>query len=226
MVPVILMSDGYIANGSEIWRVPDLDALPPIVVPKVEARADEAPFLPYSRDEATLARPWATPGMPGLEHRIGGLEKQELTGNVHYAPLNHQRMTELRAEKLQRVAAGIHPTRVHGDPDGLLIIGWGSTYGAIREAVDQHRKQGERVAHIQLRNLNPFPPDLGEVLARYDQILVPELNMGQLVLLLRATFGTDIIRLDKVQGQPFKVREISEAITRVQSGQDLTGVCG
>lgn len=225
MIPVILLSDGYIANGSEIWRVPDLEALPMIDIPPVSATVGED-FLPYSRDDETLARPWATPGMAGLEHRIGGLEKQELTGNVHYDPLNHQRMTELRQSKLERVAATIHATRVHGDEDGLLVIGWGSTYGAIREAVDSHRSAGERIAHIQLRNLNPFPPDLGEVIARYDQVLVPELNLGQLVILLRATFGTDIIRFDKVQGQPFKVREISEAITRVQQGRDLTGVCG
>ncbi|MFK7926757.1 MAG: 2-oxoacid:acceptor oxidoreductase subunit alpha [Myxococcota bacterium] len=211
MTPVTILSDGYIANGAEPWRVPEPDTLPVIDADHAVAREGET-FLPYSRDEATLARPWAVPGTPGLEHRIGGLEKQHLTGNVSYDPLNHESMTRLRVEKIDRIAQGLHPTRVHGDDTGVLIIGWGSTFGAIREATNRCRESGLQVAHVQLRNLNPFPPDLGEVLARYHTVLIPELNLGQLHKLIALKFKVHAQALHKVQGQPFKIREIEASI--------------
>jgi len=225
MVPVVVLSDGYIANGAEPWRVPEPSTLPAIRVPDVQPPADGEPFLPYTRDPDTLARPWATPGMAGFEHRIGGLEKEDLTGNVSYIPENHQRMTEIRAAKVDRVARDLHPTRVYGDEDGVLVIGWGSTFGALREAVKRKREAGERVAHVQLRNLNPFPPDLGEVLARYDKVLCPELNMGQLHKLIRCKYLIDAVPLDKVQGQPFKVHEVEQAIADLIADDDPKGVC-
>lgn len=212
MTPVTVLSDGYIANGAEPWRVPEPADLPAIDVPNAVA-ADGETFHPYARDPDTLARPWAVPGTPGLEHRIGGLEKQDVTGNVSYDPANHERMSRLRMDKVQRVARGLHNTRVHGDDDGVLVLGWGSTFGAIREAVDRRRAAGDRIGHVQLRNLNPFPPDLGEVIARYERVLIPELNFGQLHKLIHLAFDLDAEPLHKVQGQPFKIREIEAAIT-------------
>jgi 2-oxoglutarate/2-oxoacid ferredoxin oxidoreductase subunit alpha len=230
MMPVVILSDGYIANGAEPWRVPDPESLPDITIPEPtlpEPDADgQVTFHPYTRDPETLARPWATPGMAGFEHRIGGLEKQALTGNVSYDPLNHEAMVRTRADKLDRIARTLHETRIHGDPDGLLVLGWGSTFGAIREAVDRAREQGHRVGHVQLRNLAPFPPDLRTVLSGYDRVLIPELNLGQLHKLIRCSFLVNAISLPKVQGQPFKVQEIGEAIQRVLNDDtDLEGVC-
>ena len=165
-------------------------------------------FLPFSRDAATLARPWAIPGTPGLEHRIGGIEKADGTGNVSYDALNHEKMIHLRADKVDRVALDIPKAQVDGDPDGLLVLGWGSTYGAITSAVRHARADGRRVGHLHLRYLNPMPADLGEVLARYERVLIPEMNLGQLALLIRAKFLLDAVQLNKVQGQPFKESEI------------------
>jgi 2-oxoglutarate ferredoxin oxidoreductase subunit alpha len=210
MTPVILLSDGYIANGAEPWRLPTIDELSAI---DVSFRKEKEGFLPYLRNEATLARPWAIPGTPGLEHRIGGIEKADGTGNISYEPANHEQMVLLRAEKVARVALDLPPAEAEGDASGLLVLGWGSTYGAITGAVRRARAEGRKVAHVHLRHLNPMPMNLGEVLARYDRILIPEMNMGQLALLIRARFLRDVVQLDKVQGQPFKEIEI---LTKIQ----------
>ena len=214
MVPVIYLSDGYLANGAEPWKLPQISELPKIQKAFYTKPPSEGqPFLPYARDPETLARPWAVPGTPRLEHRVGGLEKAEGTGNVSYDPANHQRMTDLRAEKVARVAQHIPKARVYGDEDGeLLVVGWGSTHGAARSAVDRVRKAGHRVAHLHLRHLNPFPKNLGEVLERYEKVLVPELNMGQLLFLLRGTFCVDAEGLNKVEGQPFQIEEVENKI--------------
>lgn len=209
MTPVILLSDGYIANGAEPWRLPDLDALPSI---PVRFRTDPEGFRPYDRDPETLARPWAIPGTPGLEHRIGGLEKADGTGHVSYDPANHEKMVRLRAEKVERVAKDIPPAEAQGDPDGVLVLGWGSTWGAITGAVNRARARGRRVGHLHLRHLNPMPDNVGDVLARYDRVLVPELNLGQLAMLVRARYLVDVIQLNKVQGQPFRESEILDRI--------------
>jgi 2-oxoglutarate ferredoxin oxidoreductase subunit alpha len=207
---VFFLSDGYLANGSEPWRVPDAGDLNPI---PVDFATSPDGFEPYARDPETLARPWAIPGTPGLEHRIGGLEKRDGSGEVCYEPENHDRMVRLRAEKIERIAAELPPTDVLGpDRAELLVLGWGSTYGAIRTAVERCQAQGRSVACAHLRHLNPLPADLGEVLDRYEQILVPELNSGQLRLLLRARYLRDIEGLNKVQGQPFRTWEIEEKI--------------
>jgi 2-oxoglutarate ferredoxin oxidoreductase subunit alpha len=212
MVPVIILSDGYIANGAEPWRLPDsLDDLGGI---SVHFHTDtKAPFRPYGRDAATLARPWVKPGTPGLQHRIGGIEKQDGTGNVSYDPDNHQRMTNLRAEKVARIVADVPDLEVVGPDRGkLLVVGWGGTYGAIHAAVKRSIDDGLSVAQVHLRHLNPFPANLGDVLRRYDRVLVPELNMGQLRMLLRAKYLVDAVGLNKVAGQPFKVGEIKARI--------------
>ncbi len=212
MVPVILLTDGYLANGAAPWKLPDLDSLEPIPVEFATGEAGQA-FDPYTRNPDTLARPWAIPGTPEMEHRLGGLEKQHITGNVSYDPSNHENMTRLRAEKVARIADSLPDCKVHGDDKGLLVVSWGGTYGAVLAATDAAREQGLQVGHLHLRWLNPFPKNLGEVLARYDKILVPELNMGQLCGILRSTFLVDAISYPKVQGQPFKV---SELLARIQ----------
>jgi 2-oxoglutarate ferredoxin oxidoreductase subunit alpha len=215
--PVILLSDGYLANGSEPWLIPDPDDLVPFSADFAEKPNrtvdDQEVFLPYIRDEETLARPWARPGTKGLEHRLGGLEKQHETGNVSYDPDNHELMTRLRAEKVERVARSIPPLEVYGDAQGdLLVIGWGSTRGAIEAAVDQVTDEGLSVGSIHLRYLNPFPSDLPEVLSRFEHLLVPEINDGQLVRVLRDRFLLPFIPLNKIQGQPFKATEIAAKI--------------
>ncbi|MCK6505129.1 2-oxoacid:acceptor oxidoreductase subunit alpha [Myxococcota bacterium] len=210
MTPVILLTDGYLANGAEPWRLPDVDAIPAI---PVHLATDPEGFLPYKRDPETLSRPWALPGTPGLEHRIGGLEKAKDTGNVSYDGVNHEAMSRLRQEKIERIARSLPAAEPEGDPDGLLVVSWGGTYGAVHTAVAQARKGGIRCAHLHLRWLNPLPPGLAEVLARYGQVLVPELNMGQLGPLLRARFALPIQSYTKIQGQPFKV---SELLARIQ----------
>ena len=217
MTPVILLSDGYIANGAEPWKLPDIADLRPI---DVRFRTDPAGFLPYARDPETLARPWAIPGTPGLEHRIGGIEKAEGTGNVSYDPANHERMIHMRAEKVALVARDFPPAAVDGDKDGLLVLGWGSTYGAITGAVRRARADGRRVGHLHLRYLNPMPSNLGEVLARYDRVLIPEMNLGQLALLVRAKFLLDVVQLNKVQGQPFKESEILAKIAELAPSKE------
>lgn len=212
MCPVVLLSDGYIANGAEPWPIPDLEAIPDM---RPEFRTEKEGFAPYLRDPDTLARPWALPGTPGLEHRIGGLEKADGSGNVSYDPANHERMCQLRAEKIRRIADKLPPTEVFGDPDGLLVLGWGSTFGAIRMAVEQVRATGARIGQIHLRNLHPFPNDLGALLRRYDRVLIPELNLGQLSKLIRAEYLVDAVPLTKIQGLPFLTREVVDGIRRL-----------
>jgi len=216
MVPVIVLSDGYLANGAEPWRVPSLAELPSI---PVRFRTDPADFRPYAREPETLARPWVVPGTPGLEHRVGGLEKQDGAGNISYDPLNHERMVRLRAAKVEAVVADVPDVVPAGDPDGeLLLVGWGSTCGAITAALGAQRAKGRRVGHVHLRHLNPLPRNLGEVMDRYRHVLVPELNMGQLLFLLRAKYLVDAVGYSKVQGKPFKQSELEAKIDEVLGG--------
>lgn len=216
MTPVIFLSDGYLGNGSEPWLIPDYDKLPDIS-PKF--RTNPEGFLPYLRDEKTLARPWAIPGTPGLEHRIGGLEKQHLTGNVSYDPQNHEMMVKLRAEKVERISDELPPAEVDGEPEGeLLVVGWGSTYGAIRSAIGRVRDRGGKVTHLHLRYLNPFQKNVGEILYRFKHVLVPEMNLGQLSKVLRSKYLVPTVSLNKVQGLPFKAVEIEKAIEDILKG--------
>ncbi|MBK9420705.1 MAG: 2-oxoacid:acceptor oxidoreductase subunit alpha [Flavobacteriales bacterium] len=211
MTPVILLSDGYIANGAEPWRFPEAKDLRPITPPFAKPRetTDAEPFLPYARDERGV-RPWAIPGMKGLQHRIGGIEKENKTGNISYDPQNHELMVKLRAEKVQRIADTYRPIRLDSGPENgeLLIIGWGSTYGAIRTAALELQKEGHSVAHVQLRHMFPFNNGLRGLLSKYRKVLVPEMNSGQLRQLLRAEFLVDAQGLNKVQGMPFTSEEI------------------
>jgi 2-oxoglutarate ferredoxin oxidoreductase subunit alpha len=209
MTPVILLSDGYIANGAEPWKVPDMSKIAPIAV---KFHTDPATYKPYGRDDK-LARPWAIPGTPGLEHRIGGLEKENVTGQVSYTAENHELMSRVRAEKVQKVAERYGRTEIFGDEAGdLLVIGWGGTYGAIRAGVKGMRGRGHKIGQVHLRNLNPLPNDLGDILKRYKRVLVPELNLGQLSVLLRAKYLVDARSYTKIQGKPFKESEILDAI--------------
>jgi 2-oxoglutarate ferredoxin oxidoreductase subunit alpha len=217
--PVILLSDGYLANGSEPWLLPDVESLPDLrpafaTEPNHVLDDGEAEFRPYVRDPETLAREWALPGTPGLIHRIGGLEKEEGTGNVSYDPANHEQMVRTRAEKVARVAASIPDVEVSGDADDadLLVVGWGSTWGAIDGAVSRARHAGHQVAHAHLMHLNPFPRNLGDVLRRYPRVLVPELNLGQLAHQLRAEYLVDARTASKVRGLPFTAAELEQAI--------------
>jgi 2-oxoglutarate ferredoxin oxidoreductase subunit alpha len=214
MTPVIILTDGDLANGAEPWRVPKAAELPKI---PVEFRTDPKGYFPYLRDPTTLSRPWAIPGTPELEHRIGGLEKEYLTGNVSYSPTNHEQMVRVRARKIAGIAREIPPTQVDGPDSGdLLVLGWGSTYGAIAAATHELReKKGKSVAQVHLRYLNPLPSDLGTILHRYKKVLVPEMNLGQLVRLVRAEYLIDAIGFNKIQGQPFKVTELISKISRV-----------
>jgi 2-oxoglutarate ferredoxin oxidoreductase subunit alpha len=222
MTPVLLMSDGYIANSSEPWRLPAVDELPEFAaVFATEPNGDDGVYLPYERDEVTLARPWAIPGTAGLEHRIGGLEHADLTGNVSYDPANHERMTMLREAKIARIADELPPTEVYGAEDGdLLLVGWGSTFGAIRAGVNRVMARGLKAAHVHLRNITPFPKDLGEILSRYPTVLVPELNRGQLSRLLRAEYLVDAQSYPKIQGLPFLAQEIEEKILTILGAKD------
>jgi len=213
MVPVIILSDGYLANGAEPWHIPSLAELPEI---PVHFETNPTDFRPYRRDPQTLARPWAIPGTPGLEHRIGGIEKQDVTGNVNYEPLNHERMVRLRAEKVAGIVQDVPDAVAAGDPSGdLLIVGWGSTHGPITAAVRAQRAKGRKIGHVHLRHLNPLPKNLGELLGRYDRVLVPEMKMGQLLMLLRAKYLVDAQGLDKIQGKPFKQSEIERKIEEI-----------
>lgn len=217
MTPVLLLSDGYIANGSEPWRIPDLDHLPRLNIEHPAPRENGEPFHPYERNER-LARPWALPGTPGLMHRVGGLEKEDVTGNVSYDPDNHQHMVETRAKKLALVADDIPLQEVVGPEQGkLLVLSWGGTYGACLTAVQQSQRDGLSVAHAHLRYLNPLPKNLGEILDRYDNILVPELNLGQLRFLLQGMFLRELHGLNKVKGKPFTVREVMTKIRELAS---------
>jgi 2-oxoglutarate/2-oxoacid ferredoxin oxidoreductase subunit alpha len=222
--PVILLSDGYLANGAEPWRLPDLDAYAPIdpafaAEPNHTDNAGNETFWPYVRDGDTLARPWAPPGLPGLEHRIGGLEKADGSGNVSYDGVNHERMVHLRRDRIAGIE--VPPVEVNdetGDAQ-LLLVSWGSTYAAVFAGVKRVRARGMKAAHVHLRNLNPLPPNLGEVLGRYTQILVPEINLGQLSRILRAEFLVDAQTMSKMQGVPFRVGEIEAAITALLGGK-------
>ena len=214
MTPVILLSDNYVANGSEPWLLPDLDAIPEFKVTYAKhPNGPDGTFLPYMRDVDTFARPWAIPGTPGLEHRVGGLEKQAITGNVSYDPANHQLMTDSRAWKVSNIANDIPLLDVEGDADAdLLILGWGSTYGTNKAAARRARLEGHKVAVAHLRYLNPLPKNLGEILHSYDKVLIPELNTGQLLKLIRAEFLIDATGLNKVAGEPFKVSEVTDKV--------------
>ncbi len=214
MVPVFYLSDGYLANGAEPWPIPDVASLPAI---PVNFHSESEGFQPYKRDPQTLARPWAIPGTKGLEHRVGGLEKEDGSGGVSYDPANHERMVRIRAAKVAGIAADIPPLEVHGDSEGgdLLVLGWGSTYGSITAAVNIARSRGRKVSSAHLRYLNPFPANFQEVLTRFDRVLVPEMNMGQLALLIQGRYMIPVVSLSKMQGQPFKVSEILNKIDEI-----------
>ena len=213
MLPVIYLSDGYLANGAEPWRLPTVDQLPRF---EVKFRTEPNGFQAYDRNPDTLARPWAIPGTAGLEHRIGGIEKQDITGNVSYDPENHMHMVQTRAEKVARIADDIPELEIFGASEGrLLVVGWGSTHGSITSAVEEMQNQGKAVSSVHLRHLNPFPRNLGDILGRFDRVLVPELNMGQLTMLLRARFLVPAISFPKVKGKPFKISELTAKMDEV-----------
>jgi 2-oxoglutarate ferredoxin oxidoreductase subunit alpha len=211
--PVIYLSDGYLGMGSEPWLVPDYNTLPKM---DPDFASEPETFKPYARDPQTLARPWAIPGTPDLEHRIGGLEKSDITGNVSYDAANHDKMVHLRAEKIERIGNDIPDLTVDGDESGgLLVLGWGSTYGVITTAVQRARAKGLKVSAAHLRHLNPLPKNLGEVLKRYDRVLMPEINLGQMRMLVRARYLVDAIGLNKVSGRPFTISEVEAKITEL-----------
>ncbi|HAB51800.1 MAG: 2-oxoglutarate ferredoxin oxidoreductase subunit alpha [Ignavibacteria bacterium RIFOXYB2_FULL_35_12] len=217
MTPVILLTDGYLAFGSEPLKIPELNELPEI---PVHFRKEVDGFHPYTRDE-NLARPWAIPGTPGLEHRIGGLEKKDVYGNISYEPDNHQIMVNKRKEKIDNVQKDVPDLMVEGDQEGeLLLLGWGSTYGAIKEAIRHIQAQGFNASQAHLRYIHPFPQNLGDVLSRFKKVLLPELNMGQMATVIRSTFLRDIVQFNKVQGQAFKVAEIENKIIEVLGGHN------
>ncbi len=216
MTPVICLTDGYLANGSEPWRIPRADDLPDI---PVKFATDPATFQPYARDEQTLARPWAIPGTPGLEHRIGGLEKEHLTGNISYDSENHDFMIRMRQAKIDRIAQDIPPTVVEGESKGdLLVVAWGSTYGSVKSAVTSARVRGLSVSHLHLRHLNPFPADLGGILKRFKHFLVPEINNGQLIQLLRSKYLIDARGFNRIKGLPLRSEEVEAEIDQILGG--------
>jgi 2-oxoglutarate ferredoxin oxidoreductase subunit alpha len=213
VTPVVYLSDAFLATGAEPWKIPSLSDLPEIAV---DNWTEVETFHPYDRDPQTLARKWAVPGTPGLEHRIGGLEKADITGNVSYDPDNHHRMQILRREKVAGIAADIPLLDVFGPASGeLLILGWGSTYGAIRSAVERLQAQGRSVAHAHLRHLNPFPRNLDDVLGSYRRVLIPEVNLGQLSLLVRGRYLIDAVGYNRVRGKPFRISEIETEAERL-----------
>ena len=216
MTPVILLSDGYIATGSEPWRLPDLESLPQFRVPFATGPNAGDKFLPYLRDLHTMSRRWAIPGMPGLEHRIGGLEKEEVTGNVSYDSANHQLMTDIRAWKVANIANDIPEVEVD-DPDGadLLVLSWGSTYSAVKAGVGNARKKGVNVAYGRIRYLSPFAPNMPTILSSYEDVLVPEMNNGQLSRMIKAEFVRPVISYNKVEGVPFTSGEIAAKIMEI-----------
>jgi 2-oxoglutarate ferredoxin oxidoreductase subunit alpha len=219
--PVFLLSDGYLANGSEPWQVPSLADLPDLRVPfATEPNGESGEFLPYLRDPETLARPWAVPGTAGLEHRIGGIEKADKTGEISYSPDNHELMTRLRKAKIDGIAASLPPLTVD-DPGGqatVLVLGWGSTYGPIGAACRRVRAAGSAIAQLHLRHINPFPADLGEILARYERVVIPEMNLGQLAQLIRARYLVDTISITQVRGLPFKAQDLAQTLLGVVRG--------
>lgn len=213
MVPVLLLSDGYLANGAEPWLLPDVDALPPV---RIDYRTDPEGYQVYARDQATLARDWVVPGTAGMEHRVGGLEKDFLSGNVSYDPDNHEAMTRVRAEKVQRIVAEMGELDLAGDEQGdVLMIGWGGTFGALRQATERLRMQGKKVTHCHLRWLHPLNPRLDALIGNFRHVLVPELNTGQLLTVLRARYLVDAVGLNKIQGKPFMVGEVIAAVDRL-----------
>ena len=213
MTPVIVLSDGYLANGAEPWRIPSVDKIPEIPVTFASHPNVGDDFWPYLRDEQTLARPWAIPGTPGLEHRVGGLEKADGTGNISYEPDNHQLMTQLRAAKIQAIEEDIEPLEWHGDDDAkVLVLGWGGTYGSIGAACRRLRARGQKVAQAHLKHLNPFPKNTKEVLSRFERVVIPEMNTGQLSKLIRADFLVDAVSINKVKGVPFRASELEQEI--------------
>ena len=213
VTPVVYLSDAFLATGAEPWKIPSPDKLPDIAVENV---TDPSSYRPYARNPETLARMWAVPGTKGLEHRIGGLEKADITGNVSYDPENHHQMQVLRAQKVAGIARDIPPLDVYGPPEGdLLILGWGSTYGAIRSAVERLQANGRSVAHAHLRYLNPFPANTEQVVRSYRRVLIPEVNLGQLLMLIRARFLIDAVGYDRVRGKPFRIAEIFDEAERL-----------
>jgi 2-oxoglutarate ferredoxin oxidoreductase subunit alpha len=215
MTPVIVLSDAYVANGSEPWRIPAVKELERIAVEHPQGTHNGEEFHPYARNQR-LARPWAIPGTPGLMHRLGGLEKQDVTGAVSYDPANHQHMVELRARKIANIAHDIPPQEVEGPAEGkLLAVSWGGTYGSVATAVGRLRQAGHSVAHAHLRYLNPLPANLGELLKRYQRVVVAELNLGQLRRLLRGEYLVDALPLNKVSGRPFTVAELMEGFRKL-----------
>ncbi len=218
MTPVICLTDGYLANGAEPWEIPNAADLPPI---PVHFAKDPANFQPYSRDAQTLSRPWAIPGTPGLEHRIGGLEKEHLTGNISYDPENHDFMVRTRAEKIERIANDIPLQEIDGESEGeLLVVGWGSTFGSIKSAVRNVRAKGKKVSFIHVRYMNPFPRNLGEILYKFKQILVPEINSGQLIKILRSKYLVPAKGFNKVRGLPLVTEEIEEQLEAMLGGNN------
>jgi 2-oxoglutarate ferredoxin oxidoreductase subunit alpha len=216
MLPVIVLSDGYIANGAEPWSIPNVSELSPIEIkhPQGSNNPDGA-FRPYQRDEL-LARPWAIPGTPGLMHRVGGIEKEDGTGNISYDPENHQKMVNIRAQKVANAAKLLPPQKVLGPQSGeLLVLSWGGTYGACLTATQQAQAEGRSVALAHIRYMNPFPSNLGEIISRYEKVLIPELNMGQLRMLIRNRYLVDAIGFNKVKGKPFAVSELTEKIAEL-----------
>lgn len=214
--PVFLLSDGYLANGSEPWRFPALEQLPDLTVEFPTApNGPDGTFLPYLRDETTLARPWAVPGTPGLEHRVGGIEKADGTGHISYDPDNHERMVRLRDAKVRGVAVPDVEVDDPGADARVLVLGWGSTFGSIGAAVRRVRRAGHAVARAHLRHINPFPANLGQILARYDKVVVPEMNLGQLALLLRARFVVDVVSVTQVRGMPFRAADLAQTLQGV-----------
>jgi len=206
MSPVFYLSDGYLANGAEPWAIPGVNELPKI---DISFATDPTTFMPYARDPETLARPFALPGTPGLEHRVGGIEKQHITGNVNYDPENHHFMVKLRQEKVDRAVADIPLVEVMGAPTGkVLVLGWGSTYGSISSAVEKMQREGKSVSSAHLRYLNPLPRNLGEVLSGFETVIIPEMNLGQLCTMVRAKYLVDAVAFSKVKGRPFQIREI------------------
>ena len=216
MVSVVLLTDGYLANGSEPWKIPKVKDLKPIDVKFEKPSKIENEYLPYKRDKETLSRPWAIPGTAGLQHRVGGLEKAEDSGHVSYDPENHHRMVEIRQEKVNRIQNDIDPTEVYGKNNGdLLIISWGGTYGSCRSAVETLHDEGESVSHVHLRWINPLPKDLGEIIIKFKNVLVPEINMGQLIKLIRSEYLVDAKGLNQVTGRPISASKIIETVKKI-----------
>ena len=212
MIPVMVLTDGYIANGAEPWLMPTMDQLPDV---EAKFHGETENFLPYSRDPKTLARPWAIPGTPKLEHRIGGIEKENLTGNVSYDPENHDKMCRTRASKVLRIRNEFGPTEIKGPESGdVLVVSWGSTYGSVWEAVRRCQAKGQSVSHVHLRWINPLPGDLGDILSRFKTVLVPEINLGQLIKILRAEYLVDAVGFNLIRGLPFKASEVEEEIQK------------